>query len=488
MERRRRNSSLRIDPSKRGAARRNSWPLAARAAALAFVALLVACDPQDLDPNSQLIGCESAAERLELTGSSHLDPACVYAGGFEISTSGVTLDCRGALIRPETRTSNRGISIMAPPETELTDVTIRNCRVEGFLNSVRILRDGYKSFARDEEYLHPTSNIVLEKNWFGGSHGVGVYVDAYVSDVIIRNNVITEAGSAGIYLETGSRRNQVEHNLLLDNGFRENGPNGQVFRLSGIDFWFWGVGREGIAIDGSYENTIRHNTFRGNSAGGIFLYKTCGEYPDSPRYFERRYPADANLIEHNFFWGGRNGVWLGSRLAENTFPMECTDDAYVSTPLRRIVPDYAADNVVRRNSFFDVTYGVRVEDDGNEVSGNRFFAPSADYHAVIIGTPDRTDILGEPVTGTVLRNNSSHIKGNANPYRWIHGHEESEVSRNRALGKRVGICEGEPVPRQAIIFVVAVALAGPGGTPPATTPDLTVPTLGELAPCETSSP
>ena len=42
-------------------------------------------------------------------------------------------------------------------------------------------------------------------------------------------------------------------------------------------------------------------------------------------------PTD-NLIERNMFLGGRNGVWVGSRMGENTLPMECTDPAYVDEP------------------------------------------------------------------------------------------------------------------------------------------------------------
>jgi hypothetical protein len=88
----------------------------------------------------------------------------------------------------------------------------------------------------------------------------------------------------------------------------------------------------------------------------------------------------------------------------------------------------------------------------------------------------------------VLRSNASYIRENDDPYRWIHGHVGTDESRNRSFGRRVTLCQGEPVPRQDIIFVVAVALAGPGGTPPATTPDLTVETLGALPPCDAGTP
>jgi len=445
--------------------------------------LAAACGLEPVAPDSQLVGCDLADERLELTASSHLDPECVYTGGFDIRTSGVTLDCRGALVQGAPGNGRRGIQIQAPEGADLEHVTVRHCRVEGFLNSVRILREGFRTLERGEEHRNETRDIRIENSWLRASRGVGIFVDGYVSDVTIRDNVVMEAGSSGIYLETGSRRNRVERNLIVDNGYRENGPDGQLITLGGTDFWFWGVGREGISVDGSYENTIRANLFSGNSAGGIFLYKNCGEYPDSPRYFERRTPADDNKIVGNVFWGGRNGIWVGSRMAENTLPMECTDPAYVEGLLRRIVRDYAAGNDIRRNVFRDVTYGIRVEDDRTVVRHNSFHADSPDHHAVLIGTPDRTEVLGEPVRGTVLRGNVSEIAGNAFPYRWIHGAVETDAAANRAEGQPSPLCEGEPVPRQQFIFAIAVALAGPGGTPPEETPDLTVPTLGALPDC-----
>lgn len=454
---------------------------------VAVMALVAgACQPlPPVEPGSAVIDCSRAGERIELTASAHLAAGCTYTGGVDITASGVTLDCRGALVKGATGTSDRGIAVTAPEGVALTGVTVRNCHVEGFLNNLRISRDGFRTYAEGEEFETPTSDILLEGNTFYAARGVGVYIDAYVSDVTVRDNQIHRAGSTGIYLETGSRRNLITGNSLVDNGFRENGPGGQAFRFSGLDVWFWGVGREGIAIDGSYENTVTANAFLGNSAGGIFLYKNCGEYPDSPRYFERRDHADRNLIEGNVFLGGRNGVWVGSRMAENTLPMDCTDPAYVSQPLRRVVLDHAADNVVRANAFYDVTYGVRVEDDRTTVEANTFEGAGPDRHAVIVGTPDRSTVRGQPVADTVVRDNVSHIVGNPFPYREIHGPVGTVDADNQALGASTRLCAGQPVPRQQFIFVVALAAAGPGGTPPATTPDLTVPTLGALPDCPT---
>ena len=444
---------------------------------------LSACKLSPLSPESQLIDCSRAAERIELTADAHLDPSCVYTGGFDIGTSHVTLDCRRAVIRAPGPTGQRGIGITAAAGESLTDVTVRSCHVEGFLNSIRVRRTGFQGFAPGEEYLHPTQDIVLEKNFLSRSRGVGVFVDAYVSDVTLRNNLIMEAGSAGIYLETGSRRNVVESNYLVNNGYVENGPDGQPFQLGGLDFWFWGVGREGIAVDGSYENRISNNAFYGNSAGGLFLYKNCGEFPDSPRYFERRFPADNNLIVGNRFYGGRNGVWVGSRMGENTLPMECTDDAYILGPSRRVVLDFASGNTLMNNVFHDVTYAIRVEDDDTNVLDNTFHGSTPGHHAVVVGTPERTAVLGLPVSGTKLEGNVSNIVGNTHPYRWVHGELDTVAAGNLALGEPVDLCQGQPLPRQPLIFVIAATLAGPGGTAPPVTPELTVPVLGALDPC-----
>jgi parallel beta-helix repeat protein len=456
------------------------------AAVVAATALVgaVACEPlPPPEEGSVLVGCDRAAERIVLTATSHLDPACVYTAGIDIVASGVTLDCHGAVIRSAPGAGGRGILVSTPVDTPLTGVTVRNCHVEGFLNSLRVTRDGFRTLPAGSEYENGTSDIVVERSSFSGSRGVGVFVDGYVEDVTVRDSQVSGAGSSGIYLETGSRGNHLERNALVDNGFRENGPGGQPFSFAGVDLWFWGIGREGVSVDGSYDNELVDNVFVGNSAGGIFLYKNCGEYPDRPTYFERRYPAAGNLVEGNTFLGGVEGVWIGSRMGENTLPMDCTDAAYIDEPGRRVVLDRADHNTVRANRFVDVTYGIRVEDDGNRIEANTFEGGGPDRHAVIIGTPLRTTVLGRPVADTVLVDNVSTIAGNAAPYRWVTGHTGTVESGNLAEGAPAPLCEGVEPPRSPFVFVIAVALAGPDGGAPAETPDLTFPVLGALPPC-----
>lgn len=456
----------------------------ATAGAQAGAALPVAGVPDVIaapHPSSAAIGCAQSAQRLTISSTSHLDPACVWTGGFDIVASDVVLDCQGALVQRVG--GGRGIEIVTATEIDMADVTVRNCRVDGFLNNVRITRTGFRDLAEGVEYVNGLTGVVLEHNTFTNSHGVGVFVDGYVSDATIRHNRVEGAGSTGIYLETGSRRTTVDQNIIHDNGFRENGPGGQLIDLFGLQLRWWGIGREGLAIDGSYENTVTGNSFEGNSHGGVLLYTNCGEFPDSGRWFDRRWPSDRNVIDDNTFAGGLNGVWVGQRMAENTFPMECTKPAYDESPLRSVTLDFAADNTVSNNHFVDVTYPVRVEDDGTTVEGNTIIADSPAHHGIIIGTEFRTTVLNRPVRTTTIRDNAISITGNDDPIRWVHGYDGLTVEGNSSNGTPTGICEGVQPPRLGLIWTIT-AVIEPVGSPVTPTPDdISHPVLGEVAPC-----
>jgi parallel beta-helix repeat protein len=337
-------------------------------------------------------------------------------------------------------------------------------RGRGFLNNLRITRDGFQTLAEAAEYEHAFSGILVEDSTFLRSRGVGVFVDGYVTGVTLRNLRIEGSGSTGIYLEAGSKDNVVEGNQILGNGYVENGPDGQVFDFGGIPVWFWGTGREGLAIDGSRNNVVRGNTFSGNAAGGIFLYKNCGEFVNArpERWWHRRYGADGNLIEGNTFLGERSGVWIASRMGENTAPMDCSDPTY----LPGVVLDYARANTVRGNVLEDVTYGVRVEDDDAVVEGNEFTGSDPAQQAVVVGTRLRTDALAAPVAGTTIAGNSASLAGVRNPYRWIHGHEGTTFTGNESGGRPVGLCEGVQPPMGPFVFVVAWEVLPDPESPP----------------------
>src|SRR5690606_18805576 len=157
-------------------------------------------------------------------------------------------------------------------------------------------------------------------------------------------------------------------------------------------------------------------------------------------------------------------------MGENTYPMECSDPAYRTGPVERIVLDYAARNTVRDNTFTDVMYGIRVEDDDAVVERNTFTGGDATHHAVIVGTRVRTTVLGRPVRRARVVDNVSTIPGNANPYRWVHGHEGTVASGNSSFGRVVPLCAGTQLPVNPMIFVHHAVVEDPAG-PPTPKPD-----------------
>lgn len=439
--------------------------------------LLLAALALPASVRAEHFGCDVADERVRVVENSTLDPACTYTRGVLITDSNVELDCQGAHIVGDRQ---RGIEISSPVDVPLSNVTVRNCYVEGFLNNVRVTRDGFRDLPQEIEYDATFSNIVLDNITSKNSRGVGIFVDGFVADVTIRNSHVEGAGSAGIYLETGSINGVVENNVIINNGYTENGPNGQFFETLGTPVWFWGTGREGLSIDGSRFNVIRGNTFSGNSYGGILMYKNCGEFfmTRPERWFDRRYGSEGNLIEDNTFIGEDNGVWLAARMSENIAPMQCSDPQY----LPGYAIDYGHDNIVRNNTFENVTLGIRVEDDDNTVTGNVFTGDQPWQEAIVIGTQQRTTALGEPVTGTVVTGNSADIAGNTNPYRWIWGHENTTFDANTSHGREVGLCEGEQPPRALLVMAVALDFEATPENPPSG-PPVTLPLPNVLPPC-----
>jgi hypothetical protein len=94
---------------------------------------------------------------------------------------------------------------------------VRNCYIEGFLNNIRITREGFQELAEWVEYDNAYSDIVIEDSTSLNSRGVGIFVDGYVTGVTLRNLHVEGAGSAGIYLEAGSKDNVVE-SKIVNNG------------------------------------------------------------------------------------------------------------------------------------------------------------------------------------------------------------------------------------------------------------------------------
>jgi parallel beta-helix repeat protein len=169
-------------------------------------------------------------------------------------------------------------------------------------------------------------------------------------------------------------------------------------------------------------------------------------------------------------------VWIAARMGENILPMECSDPQYRFG----YALDYAADNIVRDNTFANVTYGVRVEDDGNTISGNHF-SGDATQQAVVVGTRYRTTALDRPVSATKIIANTADIPANPEPYRWLYRHTGTDFAGNTSLGEPAQLCAG--VPPWTGPFVMTQVVRVGGSTNPPTEPPRPVPAPETLPPC-----
>ncbi len=456
---------------------------------LALVAVLgLAVSPAAATPTAasavHTLGCDQASARVTVTGNTRLDPSCTYTGGFDINTSNVTLDCRRARLEHPADDGTNAIAVSVAATANLANVTIRNCRIDGFQHAIDIARIGANQLAAGHEYDNFLRNVVVEDTQISNTHAVGIYVHPYVTNTVLRRDTVSGSASTGIYLDEGSRGARVENNVLTGNGFVENGPGGTNTSFGGISVRYWGPGREGIAVDGSSDNVIKGNLIAGNSAGGVFLYTNCGEnvHTDPADWLDHRYGAEHNDIADNVIAGHGTGVWVASRMGENVYPMDCSDVPYVSGPLKAITLDRAPYNTVRGNLVAGADFGVRVEDDHTTVTSNRFVASNAADYAVVVGTPYRTTVLARPVAHTTVAHNVASIAGNPSPYRWVDGFTDLRDVRNVALGKVSAFCKAPDIPRGPFVMVYAFAVQDPS-QPPVPPPAYTVPSLGILPAC-----
>lgn len=406
----------------------------------------------ELDPGSTLVGCEDANTRIIATASIHLDPSCTYTRGVSIRASDVTLDCRGAHIeRAPGGGDNHGIQITTPTDVALHDITVRNCEVSKFSNNLRITRAGFKDLPFGGEYDAVYADVRIENNTFHHADGSGVFVDAFVTDVEFVDNTSLSNDGVGLYLEAGSKDNVVAGNHIEDNGYGDVIPGPAYINLGGTDIPYITTGREGIAVDGSRNNVIEHNLVTGNSYGGIYVYKNCGEDSSKNGHWVRNYGATGNLIRNNIVSDGPNGVWVGSRASENQHFMDCSDTPIISNPgsLYAAYLDPASDNTIEYNRIEGMTNAIRVEDDRTIVRGN---AISGGERGVVIGTRLRTQTLGQPVANTTITANMT--TGVTTPYSWIWGKGTTKFSGNLGNGAAGRLVPGTQPPVNLWLFFI----------------------------------
>jgi parallel beta-helix repeat protein len=277
-------------------------------------------------------------ELPEVRGNTTLSPHCVYKEAVIITSSNTTLDCRGAVLEGD---NERPFGILINSKGKpLSDVTVRNCKVRHFTRSgIRITSDiaaNKLSPNHEENYRRTPTRITLENVEVSGSGRVGIYFDDYVTHSTLSHSIVRDSYMSGIYLEHSSRNNKVVDNQIIDNGHERFGKGK----------------REGLAVDSSAYNLIEGNRFESNGAGGVFLYKNCGEHFSTGKSVIRWQHSDYNVIRNNTFVNEPVGIWLASRQNRDLSGFDCGDKPREGS--LKFYPDYADNNVVGQNQFLKV--------------------------------------------------------------------------------------------------------------------------------------
>lgn len=406
--------------------------------------LLSACNAEKIDqildlsvPTRTAIQTKNAencpkwksGDSIKITKDTLIPKGCAYDRvSFVITTSNITFDCNGAelngLGKTERNALYRRYKVAEVPRTLafniagsedylLQNITVKNCNILYYINGFNIslglkattlndLKAG-RNIEALEHHLRTLSpqNIKIENNRITGSHGAGIFVQRYITQLITNKNTITSAGDIGIYLESGSQKNTISNSTFTKNGettydiaSRKRKPRSRK--------------REAIAVDSSAYNTIKNNKFINNAGGAIFLYKNCYERHTEASQLPRYQGSDFNLIENNLFSDEVKGVWIASRQSRDLDNFDCGDTALLITDKnKKYYEDFAKNNRVINNTFEHNEKAIIVEDDGNTIANNHF--KDTKRQDIIIGTD--TEVKDHhTVQGNSVKNNTFSSK------------------------------------------------------------------------------
>jgi hypothetical protein len=362
-----------------------------------------AAPPGDaLAPTAGYASCR-IEQPLKVQGKIKLQPGCIYSTTVAISQGGSELDCQGSVIDPS---GLKGYALTIDSDGKpMRDVTVRNCLIRN-APAIAVLvgwrkpdREKSEGLTHDELYARTPQGVRILNTRIEGAGGAAIYIDDYVSDVLIDAVSVMDTKAVGVYLEHSSKHITIQNSRFENNSTERK--------------------REALAIDSSAGNVVRGNYFRGNKAGGIFLYRNCFEHAATdPQQVQRWQSASDNLIEDNVFEDEPIGVWIASRQSRDQRAMECGLPYYDG----KYVLDDAPRNTVRGNVFRRVARGVLVEDDDNTVSDNRF--SDAAMSCVEIGSKARGGLLHRPVRGTKVSGNrcdGAFVRGADDAVRYRYG-------------------------------------------------------------------
>ncbi|MCG5477713.1 right-handed parallel beta-helix repeat-containing protein [Sinorhizobium alkalisoli] len=321
-----------------------------------------ACDA-DMQAKLKTPGTDAVtlACSLRLSSSDVITHPVVFEGS---AASGSVLDCGGGLLdvsagqsrKEKTAIAVRSRKSAAGAWDAPSSVTIRNCRIKGFVRLYGLGENAngetmkLSSRNRDHTAFAQASaprNVRLENVTFDAPDGIPFYVGPGVTNAALVNSKVNGRSTAvAVYLDAESANNTISNN---------------VFGLTTEK-------RELIAIDGSAGNRITNNTFEHTDNGGVFVYRNCGEGGVIRHQKPQFNQIVGNTFRYRSSFLARPAVWLNSRNGSSSY---CFKDPAYPFGSSASNLDFAENNVVRNNRLDGGSASlIRNDDPSNEVSGN----------------------------------------------------------------------------------------------------------------------
>lgn len=147
-------------------------------------------------------------------------------------------------------------------------------------------------------------DTVFRNNLAYGNDRHGFNVVTTSNDLLLKDNISRDNGSAGIAVQRGSEEIATPHNILIQGGLIEgNAKEGVLLwltenvRVTGLDIR--DSGTYGIRIRGASDVTVEGNNITGSSAAGADIYPDIQVADFDDLMFGRIYQARDNLIRNN---------------------------------------------------------------------------------------------------------------------------------------------------------------------------------------------
>lgn len=349
----------------------------------------------------QIGSCEEVNNKvINVNQSMKLPPNCqLNDTRFVIQDrQGISLDLNGATLVSTGFESAIFVTSTSQGRNPSKDILIKNGSINGYGTSIYVHRElsqyDIDQLRTSPETYYPeiqqtaSSSITFDNIHTNNTKGSGLYVWVGNQNVRFQNGSIKNARGPGIYLDTGSSGNIIENNLIEGCGYLQSDGSARTGRGR----------REGIAIDGSYNNQILNNVIKNNSRGGVHLYSNCGEHVSTDAtYVPRIFDAKNNLIKSNTIMdnGDSGCVEIGKRVDWNLETWDCAKPIYSQFFTYKYYFDNSGINIVEDN----IGNGtIIVRTDSNVIQNNE--------QVVEIGSTVR-DFEGEPVINNININNGN---------------------------------------------------------------------------------